>query len=69
MRLPGGVVARSAALRGGGGAGNVTGGREDMLTPTRVPKWRLGRARVKMAACGGNHTLVMAEAGSTPRRA
>ena len=40
-----------------------TGGRQDMLTPTRVPKWRLGRARVKMAACGGNHTLVLAEAG------
>ena len=39
-----------------------TGGREDMLTPTRVPKWRLGRARVKMAACGEDHTLVLTEA-------
>ena len=34
-----------------------------MLTPTRVPKWRLGRARVKMAACGNDHTLVLTEAG------
>ena len=34
----------------------VTGGREDMLTPTQVPKWRLWGARVKMAACGANHT-------------
>jgi RCC1 and BTB domain-containing protein len=34
-----------------------------MLTPTRVPKLRLGRARVKMAACGYFHTLVLAEAG------
>ena len=33
-----------------------TGGREDMLTPTRVPKWRLGGARVKMAACGHSHS-------------
>ena len=40
-----------------------TGGREDMLTPTRVPKCRLGRARVKMAACGDHHTLVLTEAG------
>ena len=35
-----------------------------MLTPTRVPKLRLGGARVKMAACGYSHTLVLAEAGS-----
>ena len=40
-----------------------TGGREDTLTPTRVPKCRLGRARVKMAACGDDHTLVLTEAG------
>ena len=40
-----------------------TGRREDMLTPTRVPKLRLGGARVKMAACGDYHTLVLAEAG------
>ena len=40
-----------------------TGGREDMLTPTRVPKWRLGGARVKMAACGAGHTLVLTEVG------
>ena len=33
-----------------------------MLTPTRVPKCRLGRARVKMVACGKNHTLVLTEA-------
>ena len=39
-----------------------TGGREDMLTPTRVPKWRLGRARVKTVACGSDHTLVLTEA-------
>ena len=34
-----------------------------MLTPTRVPKLRLGGAKVKMAACGNDHTLVLAEAG------
>ena len=49
---------------GRGGNGQLgTGGREDMLTPTRVPKWRLGRARVKMAACGNHHTVVLTEAG------
>ena len=49
---------------GFGGNGQLgTGGREDMLTPTRVPKCRLGRARVKMAACGNHHTLVLTEAG------
>ena len=48
---------------GRGSSGQLgTGGREDMLTPTRVPKWRLGRARVKMAACGIDHTLVLTEA-------
>ena len=40
-----------------------TGRREDMLTPTRLPKWRLGGARVKMAACGAGHTLVLTEVG------
>ena len=40
-----------------------TGGREAMLTPTQVPKWRLGGARVKMAACGESHTLVATETG------
>ena len=40
-----------------------TGGRERMLTPTRVPKWQLGGARVKMVACGYYHTLVLTEAG------
>ena len=34
-----------------------------MLTPTRVPKWQLGGARVTMAACGYFHTLVATEAG------
>ena len=41
-----------------------TGGREDMLTPTRVPKGLFGGARVKMAACGSGHTLVLTEVGS-----
>ena len=40
-----------------------TGGQEDMLSPTRVPKRRFGDARVKMAACGTDHTLVLTEAG------
>ena len=49
---------------GRGNAGQLgTGGRQDMVTPTRVPKLRLGGARVKMAACGYSHTLVLAEAG------
>ena len=39
-----------------------TGGREDMLTPTRVPRWRFGGKRVNMAACGYAHTLVLTEA-------
>ena len=34
-----------------------------MLTPTRVTKCRLGDARVKMAACGESHTLVLTEVG------
>ena len=41
-----------------------TGGRvQAMLTPTLVPKGRLGGARVKMAACGADHTLVLTEVG------
>ena len=38
-----------------------TGRREDMLTPTLVPGF--GGARVKMAACGAGHTLVLTEVG------
>ena len=51
-------------MSGWGAQGQLgTGGREDMLTPTRVPKWQFGGARVKMAACGHSHTLVLTEAG------
>ena len=40
-------------MSGRGQSGQLgTGGRQDLLTPTRVPKLRLGGARVKMAACG-----------------
>ena len=46
-------------MSGRGADGQLgTGGREAMLTPTRVPKWRLGGARVKMAACGESHMLL-----------
>ena len=51
-------------MSGLGYAGQLgTGGREDMLTPTLVPKEQFGGARVKMAACGAFHTLVLTEVG------
>ena len=51
-------------MSGKGANGQLgTGGREAMPTPTRVPKWRLVCARVKMAACGESHTLVLTEVG------
>ena len=51
-------------MSGLGYAGQLgTGGRDDMLTPTRVPKSRFGGTRVKMAACGASHTLVLTKVG------
>ena len=51
-------------MSGRGADGQLgTGGRDDMLTPTRVPKGLFGGARVKMAACGKDHTLVLTEVG------
>ena len=52
-------------MSGNGKHGQLgTGGRGAKLPPTRVPKKRFGGARVKMAACGNFHTLVLTEAGS-----